>query len=336
MKILPIDPDRPEKGPLEAAARLLREGGIVAFPTETVYGLGGNALDPAVVHKIFAAKGRPSFNPLIAHVVDSDAAAALSAEWPEQAQRLAERFWPGPLTMVVPKTPTVPDVVTAGLSTVAIRVPRHPVAQALLKLLPFPLAAPSANRYTQLSPTHGRHVVKGLAGRIDLVLDAGPTPVGIESTVVDLSGHAPVLLRPGSITAGEIEDVLGVATGAPRSFDGEEARPAPGNVRRHYSPQARVVLARPEELAERVASLSGAGGSIGVIGIDEIAPSDADRIIVLGSAPAEFARGLYSALHELDELGVAAIVVQAPPEDPAWNAVRDRLSRAADDSATPG
>src|SRR5690606_26507278 len=192
-----VDPENPDPAIIHHAASLLRNGGLVAFPTETVYGLGANALDPGGVRRIFAAKGRPSFNRLIVHCAGISEARALAAEWPSGAEELGSTFWPGPLTLVLPKRPFVPDEVTAGLPTVALRVPGHPVAQALLHAAGIPIAAPSANPSSRLSPTRAEHVIKGLGERVDLVLDAGESPVGIESSVVDLSGPLPVLLRPG-------------------------------------------------------------------------------------------------------------------------------------------
>src|SRR5919202_2722131 len=214
MPTLPVDPEHPEPEPIARAAAVLKQGGLVAFPTETVYGLGANALDAAAVARIFAAKGRPAYNPLITHVADVAGARRLARHWPESAERLAAAFWPGPLTVVVPKRPEVPDAVTAGLDSVAVRVPAHPVALALLREAALPVAAPSANRSTQLSPTTARHVEQALGDRVDLILDGGPTRVGIESTVVDLTGDVPVLLRPGLLAARDLEPVVG-ALGAP-------------------------------------------------------------------------------------------------------------------------
>ncbi|MFW6201455.1 MAG: L-threonylcarbamoyladenylate synthase, partial [Gemmatimonadota bacterium] len=200
MRVLTVDPESPDPAAIDRAARALREGRLIAFPTETVYGLGADALDADAVRRIFEAKERPPRNPLIVHVADAAAARGLVERWPPAAGRLADAFWPGPLTLVLPKRPEVPDEVTAGLPTVAVRVPSHPVARALLLAAGVPVAAPSANPFTGVSPTTARHVQSGLADRIDLVLDAGPTPVGIESTVVDLSGPKPRLLRPGMIS----------------------------------------------------------------------------------------------------------------------------------------
>jgi L-threonylcarbamoyladenylate synthase len=278
---------------IERAAALIRAGGLVAFPTETVYGLGANALDPVAVERIYAAKGRPPESPLIVHAADTAMARSLALEWPEQAEAWAARYWPGPLTMVVKKAPHVPDRVTAGLPTVALRVPAHPVALALIRAAGVPLAAPSANRFSQLSPTAADHVAEGLA---DLVLDGGPADVGIESTVVSLAGPVPLLLRPGMVRLdGLLADGAEPATGA---------HPSPGMHARHYAPRTPLYLdAWPED---------GRGFRLQL-------PAD----------PAQAARELYSTLHRLDSEGYDWIAVGSPPATAEWAAVRDRLRRAA-------
>src|SRR5438128_2586209 len=207
--VLTIDRQFPEPAAIARAAAILRQGRLVAFPTETVYGLGANALDAAAVARVFEVKGRPPTNPLIVHVAGADQIAQVAADWPDVAARLAERFWPGPLTLVLPKRRELPDIVTAGGPTVAVRVPAHPVAQALLKEAGVPVAAPSANRSTGLSPTTAAHVLRGLADRIDLILDGGPTSGGIESTVLDVTTSPPRLLRPGLVTPAAIEAIVG-------------------------------------------------------------------------------------------------------------------------------
>src|SRR6185437_10013251 len=209
MQLLSVDPAHPEPAAIARAAELLRAGRLVAFPTETVYGLGANALDATAVERIYAAKGRPAYNPLIVHVADAGQVMSVATDWLDGAARLAAVFWPGPLTLVLPKRDIVPDAVTAGLPSVAVRVPSHPVAHALLAAARIPVAAPSANRSMMLSPTTGRHVARSLGESVDLILDAGPTTVGIESTVVDLTGEAPVLLRPGTISLVQLQAVVG-------------------------------------------------------------------------------------------------------------------------------
>jgi L-threonylcarbamoyladenylate synthase len=227
VKRFQLSGDPTDAAAIREAADVITGGGLVAFPTETVYGLGANALDPRAIARLYATKGRPAHNPLIVHCADTRMARELAAEWTADAEALATAFWPGPLTLVVPKLPVVGDVVTAGLPTVALRVPRHPVAKALLERCRLPIAAPSANLSTELSPTTAEHVTKSLAEGVDVVLDAGATPVGIESCVVDLSGPDPVLLRPGTIPVSDLESVLGKRVSHPRAFAGRGERCSP-------------------------------------------------------------------------------------------------------------
>ncbi len=311
------------------AARLLRAGKLVAFPTETVYGLGANALDEHAVRRIFEAKGRPSFNPVIVHVADVAAARGLVTHWPDEAERLATRFWPGPLTLVLPKRPEIPDAVTAGLTAVAVRVPAHPIALALLREAGLPVAAPSANRSNAVSPTTAAHVRKSLGRRVDLVLDGGPAMVGIESTVLDLSGERPAILRPGQISAEELAPLVGpLSEGAP--VTGEVPRRSPGQLARHYAPRAVLrISASAADTTRLVAEASAAGARTGaLVRTHEVA---ADRTVRLPSDPAGYARELYAALHTLDDAGCAIIVAEALPDSPEWAGVRDRLRRAATD-----
>lgn len=285
---------------IDRAVEILRAGRLVAFPTETVYGLGANALDEAAVRRIFEAKGRPLTSPLIVHVASVDAARALALVWPDKAELLARRFWPGPLTIIVPKQPSVPDLVTGGLPSVGLRMPAHPLALALLKAVQLPLAAPSANRFTQLSPTTATHVREGLGDRVELVLDGGPCAVGIESTVISLAGSGPHILRAGMISQPEIEAVIGpVETGA-----GAES---PGQHPKHYSPRTPVVLGD--------APPTGHGARLDFSNMPDDAPA--------------YAAKLYSALHELDAQGYDWIAITLPPDTPEWAGVRDRLLRAA-------
>jgi L-threonylcarbamoyladenylate synthase len=331
VSVVPISLDSPDPAVLARAADLLRAGQLVVFPTETVYGLGANALDPGAVARIYGAKGRPAYNPLIVHVPDIAAARLLLTDWPEAATRLAARWWPGPLTMVLPKAPEIPDLVTAGLPTVALRVPAHPVALALLRVAGLPLAAPSANRSGEVSPTTAQHVVRSLGGRVPLILDAGPTSVGIESTVIDLSGPAPVLLRPGIISRDELAEVIGPVALADAVQDPTAARPSPGMVDRHYAPAARVVLfdsATEPALLEAVAACRGEKGRVAALTRGTRVP-EADLAERLSQEPAAYARQLYSALHRMDAAGATLILVERPPPGPAWDAIRDRLERAA-------
>lgn len=312
---------------IRRAAELLRAGKLVAFPTETVYGLGALALDPEAVRGIFAAKGRPAKNPLIVHVATSEQAKDVAAGWPEEAQALAERFWPGPLTVVLPKAAGLPPEVTGGLEAVGIRVPAHPVALELIRAVGAPLAAPSANRYTEVSPTSAAHVERSLGGRIHAILDGGDTTVGIESTVLDLSGDTPTLLRPGAVAVSELEEVIGSV----RRLGGEGAElhlPSPGLARRHYAPGAKVSLFDPEELSARAA---GADETVGVMARSPRPPGapGAARWVQMPASPAAYARQLYRTLHAMDEAGVESLWIELPPDEEAWEGVRDRLRRAA-------
>lgn len=319
----------------DAAARL-RAGELVAFPTETVYGLGANALDADAVARIFAAKGRPAWNPVIVHVAEAAQARPLVREWPAAAARLAETCWPGPLTLVLPRRASVPDVVTGGGDTVAVRVPDHPVALALLREAGVPIAAPSANRFTQLSPTRAAHVVAALGDRVALVLDGGPCTVGIESTVVDCTTPTPTILRAGLLDADTLSARLGapVLVAAGRVAVDATVRASPGLVERHYAPRADVWLVdgashadAERALAERLAATTG----LRVAAIrrgDGWAPSQAAPVLTLPGDPAGFARGLYAALHSLDEAGCDVVVLDAPPAGGAWAGIHDRLTRA--------
>lgn len=322
MNIIGVDPTRPDPATIEQAAALLRAGGLVAFPTETVYGLGANALDPAAVARIFAAKGRPSYNPLIVHIPDVAAARTLAAEWPEAAAACAEAFWPGPLTLVVARHARVPDEVTAGLPTVALRVPAHPVAQALLTAAELPVAAPSANRSTELSPTQAGHVERSLISAVDMILDAGPTQIGIESTVISVAGALPVLLRPGAISHTQLERVLGPVALAGSGGRPGEARPSPGMLDRHYAPRAELRLFTP-------------------CGVLDVRPDRTVGALLLTTQvmalhtvrmPADsagYAQRLYAELHRLDDAGCDLVLVERVPETPEWAGIRDRLQRAA-------
>ena len=308
---------------LAEAAALLRAGGLVAFPTETVYGLGADATDAAAVARIFAAKERPRFNPLIAHLADVQAALA-EGLFDAQARRLAEAFWPGPLTLVVPARPgsAICDLARAGLPSVALRVPAHPIARALLADVGRPVAAPSANRSGRVSPTRAAHVLEDLAGRIAAVLDGGDTPVGVESTVVACLGGAPRLLRPGGITRAALRDVLGLDPAAPATAEAD--RPAgPGMLASHYAPRARVRLDARQVNADEAVLLFGAER-----------PSGHERArAVLNLSPAgdlaEAAARLFGALRDLDASGTATIAVVPIPAEDLGEAIRDRLARAA-------
>jgi L-threonylcarbamoyladenylate synthase len=331
-QILKVTTEAPEPEVIQHAAGVLRDGGLVAFPTETVYGLGANAQDPAAVSRIFTAKGRPAHNPLIVHVADQDQARQLAGEWPAVAGLLAKRFWPGPLTLVVRRRNVVPDIVTAGGPTVALRVPAHPVALALIKTAALPIAAPSANRSSKVSPTRAAHVLRGLKGRINLVLDGGPTPGGIESTVIDVTVTPPRLLRPGPIAANDLEAVIGPVTPPRSAAAGHAEQPlrSPGMLSRHYAPRAPLELAGRDAWS-RVRELAHDGVRVGWLSFEKVRGRENSAIIVIlmPCDPSAYAARLYAALHDLDDAGVDRIVVELPPHGQEWLAVHDRLRRAA-------
>jgi L-threonylcarbamoyladenylate synthase len=331
--VLTVEPINPDVEAIAQAAAVLSAGGLVAFPTETVYGLGANALDANAVERIFAAKGRPTTNPLIVHVADMAEARGLVSVWPEAAERLASAFWPGPLTLVLPKADHIPALVTAGGATVAVRVPAHPVALALLRACRLPLAAPSANRSSRLSPTCAAHVLAGLEGRIDLLLDAGPTSGGLESTVLDLTQTPPSLLRPGLIAPPEIEAIIGPIQRCAQAFGSEPVK-SPGLSDRHYAPRTPLELIADDGEAH-IQRFAASGSRVGWLTYhtrDErrgASGEEAIETIVLPGDPKGYARGLYAALHQLDAAGLERILVLLPPRTEAWLAVHDRLQRAA-------
>lgn len=316
---------------VERAATLLRAGEVVAVPTETVYGLAANARNERAVQRIFAIKGRPASNPLIVHVANLAMAQRCVRSWPESAQKLAGAFWPGPLTLVLPKTAEIPDAVTAGGPTVAVRWPSHPFMQALITACAFPLAAPSANRSNELSPTTAEHVQRTLGAQVPLIVDGGSSQVGIESTVLDLTGAPPRLLRPGMIHVESLMAVVG-----PVEERGPEAagpQRSPGLMPKHYAPRARLRVSRwrsDEELAAQLKALGADPERIHVIAHTR-APLHLDRVrvcIIPHDAEA-FARAMYAELHRCDEAGAEWIVVEEPPDLPEWQGISDRLRRAA-------
>jgi L-threonylcarbamoyladenylate synthase len=296
---------------IQRAAEILRAGGLVVFPTETVYGLGANALDSAAVRKIYALKGRPPASPLIVHVSGVEQAREFAAEWPEAAERLAREYWPGPLTLVVPKKAAIPDEVTAGLNTVGLRVPRHPVALELLRTAGIPIAAPSANRFTQLSPTTAEHVREAFSQETPFLLDGGPCEVGLESTVIAVTQDGLEVLRPGMAF---VEEAVG------RGEEGREgAHRSPGHHKKHYSPRTRVLLVSNGHLPRE-----GRGAYLWIT-----KEAAAARVIQMPARADAYAAALYGQLHELDREGLDWIAVEFPTEGPEWAAVRDRLTRAA-------
>lgn len=334
MPILAIDPHTPDPAIIRRAAEVIRAGGLVGMPTETVYGLAANALDPIAIQRIFAAKGRPKQNPLIAHAADLDGARALAAEWPVAAQELAARFWPGPLTLVLRRRSVIPDALTAGLDTFGVRVPDHPVAVALIRASGVPLAAPSANRFTELSPVTAAQVARGLGDAVDLILDAGRTRTGIESTVLDVSGGRPVLLRPGMIPREALEAVVGPVSRGSSPVRADAPHASPGMSARHYAPRGTLRLIDTDTLDDALRSavarvadgarvgalvISGDPAGHGVLTFGLRLPDDASA----------YAAMLYDTLHAADDAGCSEILVERPPDDAAWDAVHDRLTRAA-------
>jgi L-threonylcarbamoyladenylate synthase len=326
---------------LGLAARILRAGGLVALPTETVYGLGANALDRTAVERIFAAKSRPAWDPIIVHIASGAMLEGLVEEVPSAARRLMEQFWPGPLTLLLPRSPAVPDVVTAGRPLVGVRMPAHPVALGLIRRAGIPVAAPSANRFGHISPTTAQHVLDDLDGRIDAILDAGPSPRGVESTVLDPSVTPMVIYRPGAVTAEQIREVAGPvemyrSAGALRETPAE-ALPSPGVGIRHYAPRARLVLVEAP-LAEFGACLEAAvqsepGDAWGVMLPEGVARPEViieERAFLWGrwNAPEELAQRLYAGLRALDAAGCTVILCPLPPAEGIGAAIRDRLKKA--------
>ena len=314
------------------AAAILKEGGLVAFPTETVYGLGADASNDAAVRRIYAAKGRPADHPVIVHL----ASAAQLGEWAREltplAQTLAARFWPGPLTLIVRRAHGVGDVVTGGQDSIGLRVPAHPLAHALLAAFGGGVAAPSANRFGRVSTTTAQHVAEELAGRVDYVLDGGASAIGIESTIVDATGDAPVLLRPGHITPQDIEAAAGVALAAPRA----DAPRVSGSLAAHYAPATTLLLLEGDLLLELAATLAREGKRVAALAMSARQPL-LDGLVWIGAPadPAGYAHDLYANLRALDAAGCEAILVEQPPQRVEWAAVNDRLQRAAVGSRRP-
>lgn len=342
----------PGPGAVAEAAAALRRGDLVAFPTETVYGLGAAARDPAAVARVFAAKGRPADHPLIVHLGDPSWVERWAAAPPEHAWRLAEAFWPGPLTVVLRRAPRVPDAVTGGAATIALRMPEHPVAAALLDAFGDGVAAPSANRFGRISPTTAQHVAEELGDAVAIILDGGPCRVGVESTIVDLTGRSPRILRPGGVSVEAVSDVLGLevpvfsagaaggggepgpvfgghARGAiegpsrgEATGRGDEVPRAPGTMASHYAPTVAAVALPRERLA------AAAGPRDAVLAFHDDPGAAASRWVALPPDPDAAARRLYAALRELDAAAPERILVELPPETPEWRTVRDRIVRA--------
>lgn len=315
-----VDAQRPDPALIRDAATLIRAGELVAFATETVYGLGADATSDEAVSRIFAAKGRPSTNPLIAHVSDLEMARRCTGVWSSLADKLARALWPGPLTIVVSRGDVTCDAVSAGLKTVALRMPRTSVARALIEAAQIPIAAPSANRSEHVSPTSAQHVLDDLDGRLACVLDSGPAQVGIESTVVDVHDTEPRVLRLGPVSVEAIESVLGVKVSAPQARVRDDVpRHSPGQSVRHYAPDVPAVRFESSWPVLRE------GDVVLAVGADAV---DVDVPVRWLRDPLEAAASLYEALRALERTGARRIVVRMPPREPAWAAVRDRLCRA--------
>jgi L-threonylcarbamoyladenylate synthase len=348
-RIIRVDRDRPDPAAIEEAARILKTGGLVVFPTETVYGLGAHALDPSAAQKIFDAKERPASDPLIVHIAHIGQVGQCATGMPAGARKLAWSFWAGPLTLILAKKPDVPDLVTAGLGSVALRVPLHRVARALMETAGVPVAAPSANRFSRPSPTAADHVIEDLDGRVDLILDAGGTDIGLESTIVDFTVDPPVLRRPGGITFEQVRSLVPEVVIAEAQGTAHEPQMAPGQLTRHYAPRAELTLYEGpfERVVERMAADArtavAKGIRVGILAPEEdlkalaplIAPSAAaGRIEVqpFGSRT-DLGRGgreLFAAIRAIDTKGVTVILASSPGGDGLARAIRDRLMRAAD------
>ncbi len=325
---------------LEAAAQCLKAGGLVAFPTETVYGLGADAENPEALAKLYAVKGRPTHHPVIVHVASAQQLSQWAVEIPESAMALARAFWPGPLTLILKRSGRVPDAVTGGQETVGIRVPDHPVALALLQAFGGGVAAPSANRFGRLSPTTAQHVQADLGSDVDAILDGGPCQVGVESTIVAFREGQPVILRPGLITEDQIQQALQKASG---SFEPQQANwvnaptstvsRAPGTLASHYAPGTPLRLFSLPELQAHLADMQ-PQDRIGVMALSDVSALGSpafscEKWVEMPNKPEEYARWLYATLRDLDAMGLSCIWVERVPADARWTAVADRLARAA-------
>jgi L-threonylcarbamoyladenylate synthase len=336
-RVLSVDAAAPDTRVIRQAADLIRQGGLVAFPTETVYGLGANAHDAEAVARIFSAKNRPATDPVIVHIADLEQITEVVASVPDEAFVLAELFWPGPLTLILPCHDQIPRLVTAGGDFVGVRMPAHPVARALIAEADMPIAAPSANSFSRPSATQAEHVLEDLDGRIDAILDAGPTPIGVESTVLDLTGAAPTILRPGGVTMEALRTVLPLVTLRQRLTDSSSAEVAPGQLIRHYSPRASVMLFRSEAdisaMNRCIRAAIESGKRVGVIGLEQQAGQFALEGTVwqpLGRTLEDAAHLLFAAFRALDAAAVDVIVMHGYGGDGLGAALWDRMLRAAE------
>jgi L-threonylcarbamoyladenylate synthase len=337
--IVAVDPKDPDPQVMALAGQVIRDGGLVAFPTETVYGLGANALSVAAVAHIFEAKERPANDPLIVHIEDMEQLELVAREIPPVAYELAAAFWPGALTLILKKKPEIPDNVTAGQDTVAVRLPSHPVAQHLLLKAGVPIAAPSANRFSRPSPTTAAHVLADLDGRVDVIIDGGSTQIGVESTILDVTSPVPTVLRPGGVTLEALSDFLPAVAFRPQHVMEGEIAPAPGTLLKHYSPRATMKVFKGEQNAVYQAMRAAAescvnsGQSVGFLSRDnealEFAGLDV-QIVLIGKTLEAMAAVLFAGMRALDNIGVDVILVRAPEETGLGLALYDRLMRAAE------
>lgn len=322
-KTLLLNAHNPED--MATAAQLLKDGQLVAVPTETVYGLAADARNPHAVAQIFVAKNRPADHPLIVHIAGADQMQEWAQDIPDVAYTLADAFWPGPLTLLLNKLDTVSDVVTGGLSTVALRVPSHPVMRELLTLIHTGLAAPSANPHKRISPTTAQHVLAGLSGNIAAVLDGGQCEIGLESTIVDVTSYQPRILRPGPITQKMLEDVLGIPVAAPQMHDQKVA----GNMAVHYQPHTRTLMMNIDEITAYLQQQESSAHHYAIMhhSLMDVAEQHVDCPMPVDKI--EYARLMYIALHDLDGMHVDTIIIETPPADDEWSDIRDRLEKAA-------
>ncbi len=323
-----LDTQAPEAPPayasIDEAVAVLRRGGLVGFPTETVYGLGADARNPEALARLYAVKRRPAAHPVIVHLAQAEDVGQWAREIPAYAHRLAAAFWPGPLTLVLKRAEGVPDAITGGQDTVGVRVPAHPVAQELLRGFGGGIAAPSANRFGRVSPTEAPHVRADLGADVDAVLDGGASEVGIESTIVDCTGEQPALLRPGKITPAQIEAAAECLLAAP----GDSAPRAPGTLATHYAPHAKLRLLKRTGMIEALTTHK--GKRIAALAMEVAVPRlPAALLIVEAAVAVDYTRALYANLRALDATGADVILVEMPPDTPAWAGVLDRLRRAA-------
>jgi L-threonylcarbamoyladenylate synthase len=348
-RVLAVDAVQPDPAVIEYAAQALRDGRLVAFPTETVYGLGANALDARAVARIFEAKERPATDPLIVHLAHIGQLSRCASHVPPAARKLGLAFWAGPLTIILPKQPAVPDIVTAGLPSVALRVPSHRVARALIEMAGVPVAAPSANRFSRPSPTTAAHVLADLDGRVDVILDGGATDIGLESTIVDFTVDPPVMRRPGGLTLAQIQSVVPEVIAIAQRGSAAVAQVAPGQLTRHYAPRAELTLYEggPDQVVPRIAAeartLAARGARVGILAPEEDLLALAPELAPLAAAgrvevrpygsrtdPARAAHELFAALRALDDTGVTHILATEIGTAGLGLAVQDRLVRAAE------